>query len=143
MDGKDNKENENKYLEDLERAKKFYKRALSLLEVDLETAANRVYLSFENLSYSLLKWKHSQVSKKHAQVWERMNKLYFQGLLSFDPKPFLITAYKLHLFVDYGRKEFQGKEINFNKEKVEELLEALKKLILEIEKKLNIETNKK
>ena len=67
-----------------------------------------------------------------------MKRLYLQGLLSFDPKPFLITAYKFHIFVDYGRKEFQGEKINFNKERVEELLKVLKKLISEIEKEMGI-----
>lgn len=133
MDGKNNKEDKNKYLEDLNRAKKFYEKSLSLLEVDLETSANRIYLSFENLSYSFLKWKHSQASKKHARIWEKMRKFYLQGLLSFDPKPYLITAYKFHLFVDYGRREFQGEKIDFKKEKVKELLEVLEKLLLEIE----------
>ena len=112
MDGKNNKEDKNRYLEDLNRAKEFYEKSLSLLGVDLEISANRIYLSFENLSYGFLRWKHSQVSKKHARVWEKMRKFYLQGLLSFDPKPYLITAYKFHLFVDYGRKEFQIITIN-------------------------------
>lgn len=136
MDGKNNKEDKNRYLEDLNRAKEFYEKSLSLLGVDLEISANRIYLSFENLSYGFLRWKHSQVSKKHARVWEKMRKFYLQGLLSFDPKPYLITAYKFHLFVDYGRKEFQGEKIEFGKEKVKELIDTLKKLLLEIEGKL-------
>ena len=37
MDGENNKENKNKYLEDINRAKEFYKKALSFMEVDIET----------------------------------------------------------------------------------------------------------
>ena len=62
-----------------------------------------------------------------------MAKLHFQGLLSFNPKPFLADAYKFHLLVDYGKKEFKNENINFNKEKVKLLLDALEKLILETE----------
>lgn len=136
MDGENSKENKNKYLEDLDRAKEFYKKALSLIEVDLETAANRIYLSFENLARAFLLWKYSQVSKKHAQIWEKTSKLYLQGLLSFDPKPSLIRAYQFHLFVDYGRKELGGEKIDFSKDKLKELLDALKKLLSEIEELL-------
>jgi len=134
MDGKSNQKNKNNYLEDLDRARNFYEKALSLLDIDLETATNRIYLSFENLAHSFLKWKHSQVSKKHAQIWEKISKLYFQGVLSFDPKPSLIQSYKFHLFVDYGRREFKGEEIDFSKEKVKELLNILLKLLTEVEK---------
>lgn len=133
MDGSNVKKSKDEYLGDLGRARKFYETALSLLEIDLETTANRIYLSFENLAYGVLKWKHSQTSKKHAQIWEKMDKLHFQGILSFDPKLYMIESYRFHLFVDYGKKEFKEEVINFNKEKVRELLKILGKLLLEVE----------
>jgi len=133
MDRENNQKNKDEYLKDLQRARLFFERAVSLLETDLETAANRIYLSFENLCHGFLKWKHSQVSKKHAQIWEKMSKLYLQGIVSFDVKPYLIKSYQFHLYVDYGRNEFKGEKTTFSKEKVEELLENLKKILLEIE----------
>ncbi|MAF36418.1 hypothetical protein CL622_04870 [archaeon] len=62
-----------------------------------------------------------------------MEKLYFQGIISVDPRPWLIKSYKLHLLVDYGRKEFKGETIRLNKENINELLGTLKKLLDEIE----------
>ena len=131
MDGKDVTRNKS-HVEDLQRAKSFYGKALLMLDSDRETTANRIYLSFENVSCSFLKWKDSQVSKKHAQIWEKMSKAYLQGLLSFDPKPFLERSYKLHLYVDYGKKEFKGEDIHFDKEELQQLLEALRKLLEEV-----------
>ena len=87
MDGKSNQKKKNNYLEDLDRARNFYEKALSLLDIDLETATNRIYLSFENLAHSFLKWKHSQVSKKHAQIWEKISKLYFYLYSHFANSP--------------------------------------------------------
>ncbi|MFH1275824.1 MAG: hypothetical protein ABIH82_01825 [Candidatus Woesearchaeota archaeon] len=133
MDGKDIKRDK-EYLEDFKRARSFYQKALLMLDSDLETTANRTYLSFENASCSFLKWKESQVSKKHAQIWEKMSKAYLQGLLSFDPKFFLEKSYEFHLYVDYGKKEFKGEDISFNKEELKKLLGALKKLLEEVEK---------
>lgn len=137
MDGKNNKKNQNNYLEDLRRAREFYNKALSFLDEDLEIAANRIYLSYENLSHGFLKYRHYKSSKKHSKNWEGMKKLYLQGLLTFDPKPYLITSYKFHLYVDYGRRIFQKEKIDFNKVKVKELLEILRKLLIEIEDKIN------
>ena len=133
MDATKNKKNKNEYLEDFARAKQFFIKAQSYLDLDLDLAVNRIYLSYENVSHSILKKKHEHVSKKHAKIWEGMQKLFYQGILSFDPKPFLLKSYKYHLFVDYGRKEFQDENIEFNKENVEELLKVLEKLINEIE----------
>lgn len=134
MDGTNSAFNKEEHLEDLRRARELYEKAVALLEADLETTVNRIYLSFENLAHGFLKWKYSQVSVKHAQIWERMSKLYLQGILSFDPKMDLILSYQFHLYVDYGRKVFKGEQIHFNKEKVKELLQALRKLLEEVEK---------
>jgi hypothetical protein len=136
MDGKNIKKDK-EYLDDLKRAKDFYKKALLMFESDLETTANRIYLSFENGSCCFLKWKDSQVSKKHAQIWEKMSKAYLQGLLSFDPKIYLEKSYEFHLYVDYGKKEFKGVKISFNKQELKNLLEVLKKFIGEVEKIVN------
>lgn len=132
MDGISNKNNKESHLEDIKRGKRFYEIAVNLLEVDIDTCVNRIYLGFENISQGMLKKIHSQVSKKHATIWERMSKLYYQGILSFDPKSFLTESYKFHLYVDYGVKEFKGQKIELSKEKVIELLQKLKKLIDEV-----------
>lgn len=134
MDGEKNKRNKDGYLEDLDRAEQFYKKAVLMLEFDLETAANRIYLSFENASHCFLNWKDSQTSKKHAQIWEKMSKAYLQGLLSFDPKPYLERSYQFHLYVDYGKKEFKGEKIRVEKEELKKLLETLRRLLDEIRK---------
>ncbi len=133
MDEKNSTGNKDEYIEDLHRAKELYEKAVALLDTDLETAANRIYLSYENLAHAILKWKYSQVSKKHAQIWEGMSKLYLQRVLSFDSKPCYVQSYQLHLYVDYGKKEFKAESITFSKEKVQELLHSLHKLLVEIE----------
>ncbi|MEK6951096.1 MAG: hypothetical protein AABX13_05225 [Nanoarchaeota archaeon] len=134
MDEQYNPTDKDNYLEAIARAKRLGQRARALIDIDIETAANRIYLGFENLAQGLLVWKHSRVSIKHAQIWEGMSKLYLQGILSFDPKPYLEQAYQFHLYVDYGKKRFKSETIDFSEEKVQELLSILEKLLAEVEK---------
>ncbi len=118
----------NKIIEDFDRAKTAFASARrNFDEGDLFTAANRLFVACENAVYACMKLRFggTTISRKRIilkiqSISPRMMELYER-------------SYDLRVQADYGRK---SRIVEFNKERIGEMINKVEKLIMDIETEL-------
>ena len=118
----------NEIIEDFDRAKTAFASARrNFDEGDLLTAANRLFVACENAVYACMKLRFggTTISRKRIilkiqSVSPRMMELYER-------------SYDLRVQADYGRK---SKIVEFNKERIGEMINKVENMIMDIEKEL-------
>lgn len=118
----------NEIIEDFDRAKTAFASARrNFDEGDLFTAANRLFVACENAVYACMKLRFggTTISRKRIilkiqSVSPRMMELYER-------------SYDLRVQADYGRK---SRIVEFNKERIGEMINKVEKLIMDIENEL-------
>jgi len=118
----------NEIIEDFDRAKTAFASARrNFDEGDLFTAANRLFVACENAVYACMKLRFggTTISRKRIilkiqSVSPRMMELYER-------------SYDLRVQTDYGRK---SRIVEFNKERIGEMINNVEKLIMDIENEL-------
>jgi len=122
-------------LEAFNRGERELKNAEKFLEIDLPTAANRIYISGENLAFSIITAMYGGSSRDHGRVWNKIHELYEKGIIKTDFKPTLETSYRLRIKADYGRdvsgvvvisKDILNNQIKSLKEFLEEVRRILR-----------------
>ncbi len=118
----------NEIIEDFDRAKTAFASARrNFDEGDLFTAANRLFVACENAVYACMKLRFggTTISRKRIilkiqSISPRMMELYER-------------SYDLRVQADYGRK---SRIVEFNKERIGEMINKVEKLIMDIENEL-------
>ena len=118
----------NEIIEDFDRAKTAFSSARrNFDEGDLFTAANRLFVACENAVYACMKLRfggttisRKRIISKIQSVSPRMMELYER-------------SYDLRVQADYGRK---SRIVEFNKERIWEMINQVEKLIMDIENEL-------
>jgi uncharacterized protein (UPF0332 family) len=118
----------NEIIEDFDRAKTAFASARrNFDEGDLFTAANRLFVACENAVYACMKLRFggTTISRKRIilkiqSISPRMMELYER-------------SYDLRVQADYGRK---SRIVEFNKERIGEMINNVEKLIMDIETEL-------
>ncbi|MCX9076213.1 MAG: HEPN domain-containing protein [Candidatus Methanoperedens sp.] len=118
----------NEIIEDFDRAKTALASARrNFDEGDLFTAANRLFVACENAVYACMKLRFggTTISRKRIilkiqSISPRMMELYER-------------SYDLRVQADYGRK---SRIVEFNKERIGEMINKVEKLIMDIENEL-------
>lgn len=118
----------NEIIEDFDRAKTALASARrNFDEGDLFTSANRLFVACENAVYACMKLRFggTTISRKRIilkiqSISPRMMELYER-------------SYDLRVQADYGRK---SRIVEFNKERIGEMINKVEKLIMDIENEL-------
>jgi len=122
-------------LESFERGERELKNAEKFLEIDLITATNRIYVSGENLAFSLITAVYGSSTRDHGKMWNKIHELYQRGIIKADFKPTLETSYRLRIKGDYGR-DIDGVVI-INKGILKSQINSLKEFLEEVRRVLN------
>lgn len=115
-----------------ERGKSALRSAEKFIDIDLPTAANRIYVAGENLARSLILAVSGSSPRDHGKIWNAIQHLYEKGILKTNYKSILETSYRLRMKGDYGR-DISG-IIIISKEIIKKQIEKLKEFSKEIER---------
>jgi len=122
--------NLSEWQEEWQKAKRFFNSSLRNLNLgDVETSANRLYLSAERAAVAWLKKNKFSVPPDHQQIWLLSKKI----AVSTNSHALLKELYDLRLQADYG-KRFEITVLN--EETVKNGLNKTRKLLEELEKSL-------
>lgn len=96
-------------------------------EEDLFTASNRLFVACENAVYACMKLKFGGTTISRKRIVLKI------GSISPEMMELYERSYDLRVQADYGRK---SRIAELNKERVLDVMNRIKKLILDIEKEL-------
>lgn len=114
----------NDVIEAFNRGVEALRSAEKLLNIDLPTSANRIYIAGENLAISLLLAFPSHLPKDHGKIWNAVQRFYERGILKSNYRPLLQTSYMIRIKADYGR-DLDG-VVAVNKKIIEKQIMELK-----------------
>ncbi len=118
----------NEIIEDFSRAKNALVSAKrNFEEGDRLTAANRVFVACENAVYACMKLKFGGTTISRKRILLNMESVSPLMMELYE------RSYDLRVQADYGRK---SRIVEFSKERVEEIIKKVEKLIFDIEKEL-------
>jgi len=118
----------NEIIEDFDRAKTAFASARrNFDEGDLFTTANRLFVACENAVYACMKFRFGGTTISRKRII-----LKIQGI---SPRMMELYehSYDLRVQADYGRK---SRIVEFNKERIGEMINQVEKLIIDIENEL-------
>jgi len=123
-------------LTEIEEAFKIGKVALrnaeKFLDIDLPTAANRIYIAGENLARALILSVSGSCPRDHGRIWNTVQSLYEKGILKVNYRFILEISYRLRIKGDYGR-DISG-TIVISKEIIKEQIKQLEEFSEEVKR---------
>ncbi len=118
----------NEIIEDFDRAKNAFASAKrNFEEEDMFTAANRSFVACENAVYVCMKLKFGGTTISRKRIILKIHSISPIMMELYE------RSYDLRVQADYGRK---SKNVEFNKERIGEIINKVQKLISDIEKEL-------
>lgn len=118
----------NEIIEDFNRAKKALDSARrNFEEGDALTAANRIFVACENAVYACMKLKFGGTTISRKRIILKME------IISPLMMELYERSYDLRVQADYGKK---SRIVELNRERVDEIIQKVEKLILGVEKAL-------
>jgi len=118
----------NEIIEDFDRAKNAFASAKrNFDEEDMFTAANRLFVACENAVYACMKLKFGGTTISRKRIILKIHSISPIMMELYE------RSYDLRVQADYGRK---SKIVEFNKERIREIICKVEKLISDIEKEL-------
>lgn len=108
------------------------RNAERFLDIDLPTAANRIYVAGENLARALILAVSGTCPRDHGKVWNAVQQLYEKGIIKVNYKSVLETSYRLRIKGDYGKDA--GGVVVISKEIIKEQIEKLKEFSKEVKR---------
>jgi len=118
----------NEIIEDFDRAKNAFASAKrNFDEEDMFTAANRLFVACENAVYACMKLKLGGTTISRKRIILKINSISPMMMELYE------RSYDLRVQADYGGK---SKIVEFNKERIGEIIIKVQKLISDIEKEL-------
>lgn len=121
-------------IDSFKRGKHELENAENFMEIDLPTAASRLYIAGENLAFCLLLAVHKSSTRDRGKIWNDVRQLYQRGVVNSDFRPVLETSYRLRIKADYGR-DIDG-IVTISRDALKLQIASLKKFLEEVKRVL-------